>query len=445
MELEFVSTFPCSTPDVELYAGLKHIHPIRLQLADELLPFNGVTIPELVLSLVGEELAPAWMTYACNRLVAAALNHQGRQQLPSPFPGRFLPGGGGCGPVDRGCLQIHWARHALEMEQPVEGVELLRRRLNGSGLEVLSLPKITRSGTWEERLLREEVRDLLGAGTLAPALAWVDSLWSPGQPFPPLRRALVELAGDLTKITPKLLKSLGMSTSVDPFALLLEVHDIVHRLEAHATLGIERVGIGVWNGVWCEVGLAPLTAIRATELVQTPRAIQELETLHLRGFAPIVLNERGCNIDGSHRHVAFEIWNALCSAKGRRALDIAEAVPDFTARHSDEMGELLTHEVNRVFHEAWMNPVLRTIIERACAEARPDRRVTRVPVILVPEPSAGTVIKSLYDDETKKRSVRVCSSVYAMLARDAHLTLQERGPYHRTDAFPLPWFQVVPE
>jgi hypothetical protein len=229
----------------------------------------------------------------------------------------------------------------------------------------------------------------------------------------------------------------------DWLALLLEVHDVVRRLEAHAALGIERLGIGTFNGVWCEVGLMELAAIKATELVQTERAIQELAAIYTRGFAPVVINEWGCNTDGSHRQVATWIWNALCAHKKRSPTDAAEAVMNYVDRRCADMGELLAYEVERVFREAWGIPDLRKIIEDAYWIAHARRTVEHLPVTLVPEWSAATVVKSLYDDE--ERSVCVCPSVYAALAHNHRLTLPARGPYHRTDSFLLPWIQVVPD
>lgn len=441
--MQFYAGIPFSAPDQELYVGLKHIRPIRSQPADELLP-RDERIPGIVIELVGTDMASTWMSYTCHRLEAAALGQRGATAIPSPFPGRLLPRtNADLAPLDRGCTQIGWARHALEMEQPMEGIELLTKRHERSGLSVITFSDVNRSGTWEERLLRAEARELLHARDLTRAMAWVDRLWSPGQTLPTLRRSLVDLARELMELTRKNLKSIKPPQEPDSLALLIEVHDAVRRLEAHAALGIDRLGIGAFNGVWCEVGLMELAAIKATELVQTERAIQELAAIYTRGFAPVVINEWGCNTDGSHRQVATWIWNVLCVAKRKHHVDVAEAVCDFVNRHSMDMGELLVHEVERVFREAWDTPALRQIVEAAHGEARPGRCVEYLPVVLVPEWSAATVIKSLYDDEG--RSVRVCPSVYAALARDHRLTLPARGPYHRTDAFLLPWFQVVPD
>lgn len=431
--MKFVASIPYRSADVGIYEELKSVVAIREQPARELSVFEG-RLPDSIVRLVGSSMASAWMAYAVERLREAALNRQGPRMIPSPFPGRFLPRGGGRGPVDRGCLQVDWARHALEMEQPVETAERIERRLNGSGLQILRFSLAGRNGEWDERRLREEAQDLLWARDRSKALTWVDRLWSPGQVLPPVRREVLSIVRDF--IAP------FHGQVHDSLALLLEVHDVVRRLETHAALGIERVGVGVERGVWCEVGLIDLAAIKATELVQTARAVQELRTIHTRGFAPIVINEWGCNTDGSHRQVAAWLWNALCAAKGRR-IGIEAAVGTFIEEHHVQMGTLLAHEIERVFREAYADEALRSIIEEAFCEAAMDRRVARLPVVFVPEWSAATVVKGLYDDSD--RSIRVCPSVYGLMARDPRIVFPARGPYHRTDALPLPWFQVVPD
>lgn len=434
--MEFTASIPCSPPNAELYGKLKGVTPIVTQACDALPPLAHRRVPPILLQMVGPSMARAWMTYTFARLQAAALNHQGTFALPAAFPGRFLPAGAvqAREPINRGCLQIHWARHALEMGQPSEAAGALPRRMNGSGLEILSFPEKVERGAWEERRLREQTRETAHARDLGPAFTWTDRLWSPRQTLPPLRRDLVlfgrELLNDFRGL------------EQDSLALLLEVHDVVRRLEAHEALRIERIGIGVERGVWCEVGLIPLATIKATELVQTDRAIQELLTLYTRGFAPIVVNEWGCNTDGSHRQVAAWLWNALCDSKSRRREDLVVAVDQFIAVHRAQMGTLLVHEVERVFREGWMDQTLHLIIEAALREARTDRSIERLPVILVPEWSAATVIKGLYDDQG--HSLRVCPSVYGLMAEQRQIVLPARGPYHRTDAFLLPWFEVVP-
>lgn len=437
--MKFAAKVPFSPPDAELYAELKHLTPIQRQPADELTPIpEGARIPSLATDIFGAEMALTWTTFTLARLQAAALGHRNQQRLPAAFPGRLLPGPKKGGVLDRGCLQIEWLRHAHELHQSVK-VDQVYRRLDHTPLRVLQLfDAITRQGVWEGDSLREAVllRGLLHDHDLAEAFTWIDALWSPGQPLPKVRPNLLAFAHDLVRPFRK--------QSPDALALLLEIHDVIRRLEALLSLNITPVGMGVFQGVWCEVGLMKSLAIRATELVQTPRAIQELEALPARGFAPIAVNEWGCNVDGSHRQVATILWNALCAAhKRRRPLDIEDAVNDFVNRHLDEMGQLLSHEVVRVFTEALFDMELRPVLDRAYAAARADRSVVDLPVILVPEWSAATVIKSSYDDYGT--SIRVCPSVYALLASERCVTLPARGPYHRTDSFLLPWFKVAPD
>lgn len=433
--MKFFSTIPCFATDAKAYQDMKGVTPLSWRSTGELPSKTNHRVPKTILEMVGGSMVSGWMTHTFARLGAAALNHRRVDSVPASFPGRFLPRAGEHPPVDRGSLQVEWARHALEMEQPTQAAETATRRLNGDGLQVLCFPEATQRSLWKERQLRHDVRELVHARDAQPALDWVDALWSPRQHLPPLRKDLVVFARDL-------IKSFHGSEH-DPLALLLEAHDVVRRLEAHLALGIERVGIGVHNGTWCEIGLIELVSVKATELVQTGRAIQELRTLYTSGFAPIVINEFSCNADGSHRQVATWLWNALCDSKNRRRSDLGAAVGHFIAVHRDEMGPLLAHEVGRVFQEAWADDELRLFIEHALCEARPDRTIERLPVVLVPEWSSATIVKGPYDDEG--RSVRVCQSVYGLLARDRRVVLPARGPYHRTDACLLPWFRVVPD
>lgn len=432
--LQFVSDLPYSPADVALYQQLKGVQPILGQ-AHDLLSAVPQRVPEDVLRLIGSPvMASAWTTYTGGRLEAAARYQRGAMHPPAAFPGRFLPRGSRHEPIDRGGLQIDWARHALEMAQPAETADNVPRRVNGSRLEVLCFSEATHTGRWNEAALREEAWELIRRDASA-AFAWADQLWSSGQALPPVRPSLIEFGRELID---------GFrGREVDALAVLLEVHDIVRRIEAHNALGIERVGIGIERGVWCEIGLLDLSVIKATELVQTARAIQELRTLYMRGFAPIVVNEWGCNTDGSHRQVAAWLWNALCDSSSRHENVPEASIENFLPLHRHDMGPLLAHEVDRVFREGCADKGLRIIIHDALREARPDRRVERLPVCLVPEWSAATVIKGPYDDHGT--SIRVCPSVYGLMVRERQIVLPARGPYHRTDAFLLPWFKVVPD
>ncbi len=197
---------------------------------------------------------------------------------------------------------------------------------------------------------------------------------------------------------------------------------------------------GVYRGMWIEVGEVGLASIKATELVVPARIIQELQSLYKNGFAPIVVNEYGCNTDGSHRHTTAWLWNLLKAIGSFSSGVLQSRVTEFVGKHCLAMGPIITREVLRVLSELLANHS-QLLFEEIMPQVHRHHPISALPVILLNEYSAGTVVKKEYDEGTAVR--RVDPETYRLLANNPSFTLPARGPYHRTDRSILPWFQIL--
>ncbi|KKQ27573.1 MAG: hypothetical protein US42_C0008G0084 [Candidatus Magasanikbacteria bacterium GW2011_GWC2_37_14] len=197
---------------------------------------------------------------------------------------------------------------------------------------------------------------------------------------------------------------------------------------------------GVYRGMWIEVGEVGLASIKATELVMPVRIIQELQSLYKNGFAPIVVNEYGCNTDGSHRHTTAWLWNLLKAIGSFNSGVLQSRVTEFVVKHCLAMGPIITREVLRVLSELLANH-RQLLFEEIMPQVQRYNPIATLPVILLNEYSAGTVVKKEYDEGTAVR--RVDPETYRLLANNPSFTLPARGPYHRTDRSILPWFQIL--
>ena len=63
---------------------------------------------------------------------------------------------------------------------------------------------------------------------------------------------------------------------------------------------------GIFGHSWIEASCSPVVDLKSTELVNEKRAIDEVVNLIVRGWAPIITDERLNNTDGSHRGIAPE-------------------------------------------------------------------------------------------------------------------------------------------
>jgi hypothetical protein len=179
--------------------------------------------------------------------------------------------------------------------------------------------------------------------------------------------------------------------------------------------------------------------------VDSRRAIDEVVNLVRRGWAPIVTDERKNNTDGSHRGIAARVWSLLKYLdthfkEATEPVDVNELISEFIASRTDMQG-LTLRETLRVTQELLINPVYepqRQIIYEALP-LYPD--IKFIPVLLLPEKEALCVVKNPFD--TKGEVIGVDPFVtYTLTDGRSHYALGSRGPYHRTDRTPAPWFDI---
>ncbi len=209
---------------------------------------------------------------------------------------------------------------------------------------------------------------------------------------------------------------------------------------------IMPVASGWYSNTWIDVGFMPLTQIRATELCVAERLIQELFNLPSRGFAPVVVNEFDSVADGNHRVTSSWIWNMLKHAVHEEwSLQNDEfmlLVSEYVIAHRAALGSVSMYEslkqLGAFLADAEtcnrLNQVLKPMMKRS-------RAIRKLPVVMLPEYSMGTVEKGSHDQHGQ--FLRVPPSLYAELAQTSDTVLPPRASYHFTDAVPMPWFEVV--
>ncbi len=209
---------------------------------------------------------------------------------------------------------------------------------------------------------------------------------------------------------------------------------------------IAPVASGWYSGSWLDVGYMPLTQIRSTELCVRQRLIEEVINIPLRGFAPVVVNEFDSVADGNHRVTSTWIFNILKHAMHTEwSLDNDDfqlRVREYVEAHREALGLVSLYEtlkqlasfLNDRHDRARLNGLLKPALRRA-------RAIRKLPVVMLPEYSMGTVEKEAYDNHGLL--MRVPPSLYAEIAQSSDMVLPARASYHFTDAVPMPWFEVV--
>jgi len=388
--------------------------------------------------------------YDMYRLRALAESSQGRWL--SRFPGHTLPGpGAGNNEVFAGSLE--WQRYTA-MAKLVGVPKTGKSECVVSQIDKIPLcvdwgwpgvvqpeirvlhPQVSAVVSWDEfewerheQALRRELRCAFQINGFSGLFAVVRGAWDAGN--------AVEYTSDALRYAGELVGQFGVSVTAPIVALELEA--LASYYQYSAVCGVHSVGI--YRDMWIEVGDMSLGRIKATELVVTDRIRQELDTLSSRGFSPIVVNEYGCNTDGSHRHTAVWLWNLL-GAVGDFGHGFESRVADFINRNAKVMGPIVVREALRVLSELLdRNDDRRFLENEIVVRASKHNPITHLPVILFNEYSAGTVVKKQYDEGTDIR--RVDPTTYRLLAHNSSYTLPARGPYHRTDRSLLPWFQIL--
>lgn len=427
----FSSALPFAAADAALYRRLKGVTPIEQPVVPS--PSSCGIVPE------GAD--PATWPFWHARLSAAARG----VRAVSRFPGNVLPGPGltqGALAYDRFRSTVASPRGFIRDAEPTfarRSVPLAKwpwkdiaqpsfREVVFDAFDPTAAPADVSADVERVRLDADGVR-------------LVNRLWCPGRTVDVPESLLAALVDRFPE------------AREHPVAFAWELEEYFgHLAEGRAWNGR---GHGVWNGFWLEVGLADVDRIVPTELAVGKRLLAEIETLPARGFAPLVVNEYGCDTDGTHRLLAAWLFNLF------RALDpseLAVRAPGVrVARLSAKAKEwaegrvephltprpLLVREGLRVLAEAAADDQLWEIVIAACRKARAAPAIRSLPTVFLREGSWETVVKGPYDVYPNRPPVRVDPRVYAAMRDDPSLVLPARGPYHRTDRALLPWFDVL--
>ncbi len=457
---DFTARDAWRAPDIGAYEKQKDLRIIRQQ-SDWLWSY-GITsqVPSQPRLLGNGLMGKLWDWYYGPRLSAAK---QGlTDSFPAFFPGHTVPGPGASANTRHvGTLAFDRFKKLLDLNGglpkigPLEGrepehitthVEQIDewpwRFVDQPNLKVIhsargqDTPDSMNTATTRKLLkwIEEQIHTYVEAGKTRETLSFVRQCWSPYTKEPVWSPETVNAARHLPQ----------HADTHNLLQMVFEVEMIISHVQYSWPLNIN--GYGEYNGSWLEVGRLPITAIRCTELAVTERVLHELINVRTKGFAPIVVNEWGCDTDGTHRLIGSWMWNLLASLRKVKVTfdsdDVQGHVATFVNEHRVQMGEIVVREVLRSLEEILRNERMRNTLERdALPHVGKYYPITYLPVLLLPEYSCGAVIKGPYDDGVGCH--RVDPRVYEMMAKDSSLTLPARGPYHLTDRAPLPWFKVL--
>lgn len=449
--------------DVGRYEALKRIHVLPgTEEAGELLdgPMSCPVPLGLPTGFVPHE---AWTAFYARRLASAAFGGV-EEPFPSAFPGSHLPHPDG--EIYVGSLAIARFRHLLTMPHGYPSMGPLADRARLPCFTVVPLPKRPDWAWGVEQPVLREVHMHTRADCLFDYEVESFLTWFAGQVQALLQEDpisferifhLIRLAWageDPHGFTPETLELAEVATAFyrthslkkNWLAYFFELESLLSRIQFTRSLGIEPTGAGFYEERWLETGWLALPRLHCTELVVLERLVAEIETLHDRGFAPIVVDEHGNDTDGTHRLVAAWLNNILKATMQPGddpfGLGFSVRLCTHVELHKDAMGPVVTHEALYALQQMLARPDLKARLERLAPAIRRADPVQRLPVVLLPEYSWVTVIKGAYDDGLG--SYRVPYQVYRQLATGGRdLVLPARGPYHRTDCSLLPTIRVL--
>lgn len=201
---------------------------------------------------------------------------------------------------------------------------------------------------------------------------------------------------------------------------------------------------GTFGHSWIEASCSPVIDLKSTELVNEKRAIDEVVNLIVRGWAPIITDERLNNTDGSHRGIAARIWSLMKHLDylptNPRDAYFQQTVSNFVGSRPDMTGLTLRESLRvaqiLLFSEEYSQQ--RKLIFGATID-NPD--IQFVPTILLREQEACCVVKSPFDNDGTLTGVDPFVT-FTLTNGRSDLALGSRGPYHRTDKSPAPWINV---
>lgn len=209
----------------------------------------------------------------------------------------------------------------------------------------------------------------------------------------------------------------------------------------------EKMAEGFFSYSWIEVARTPVELIRSTELIDEKRAIDEVVSIFEKGWAPIITDERMNNTDGSHRAIAARVWSLLHYLSENKLIResigskrLQNGVKSFVKSRKDMTG-LTLRETLRVTQALLDDPKYSKQKSNIFQAIKRLGDVTHVPTILLREQEACCVVKSPFDESGKIIGVDPLVE-FTLTNGRSDLTLGSRGPYHRSDKTPAPWFDI---
>ncbi|NQV90441.1 hypothetical protein HQ487_03485 [Candidatus Uhrbacteria bacterium] len=437
--MEFKTDLPFREPDGGFYADLKHIVVVDHQ--------PGVSFGDAVLvpgfSALREEVGnDRFDLFYGPRLSLAGRGDLGHDFL-ARFPGTHVPLLGNRGHVySLGSLAIDRFLRASAWQGGV---------LSDGTDEIFSIEETPRAHLWPWRYPEPALSTIIPAAerklvSEARLQTFSDDVLSSGDPI-----KLIETAwSPHTRSRHEVAQGDQMRQCLQEhkrnLPLLFELEDTLAHL--YWTREHPCVGQGFYRGCYLELYLMELSEIRNTEIAQTGRVLQELCTLIERGFAPVVVNEYGANVDGTHRQTASWLWNLLHGLTVQDLhLDsstIHEHIARFMNAYKEQMGPVTVREVLRIFAELIDDPVSCIVLaQKILPMTHVHPQIRQLPVLFLREASWPTVRYREYLGG--ERAVRVDPLIYERMEANPSLVLPAhgQGPYHLTDRELVYWFDVL--
>lgn len=460
--MQFKSQFGFNDPDIKAYEVQKDLRVISS--AGQQFYAGIPTFPSMLLG--NGMLKELWQEHYGVRLAAAISGI--RKPYVSRFPGHTLPGlGGGASTRYGGSLAVERFEHMLLLsgalpkigtmtgaERPSYEIKPVSSQqwwwskpLPHPQLKIIFPAVDERSASEKERhdlmvWLRQEAERMIfqDKPQARELLSLIRSAWSSHT------RPCV-WAPETLKAAAGVIEEVRFNTRrewCDWLAFGFELEACLSSIEYSWPLNI--TSFGEYQGSWIEVGRLPISRIQCTEQAVTERVLAELINLRIKGFAPVIVNELGCDTDGTHRLVSAWMWNLLSfTGRTRPILESAEFCLDiqrFLEVHGQDMGDAVIHEVLRCLGEILSKSATWEVFYTQVFDYVPRYYpITHLPVLLLSEYSCGAVLKGPYDEG--QGSYRVDPSIYEQISRDRSCVLPARGPYHLTDRALLPWFEIL--
>lgn len=270
----------------------------------------------------------------------------------------------------------------------------------------------------------------LGKGTSA-TLKYLHTLQNPFTPAPKLKKKYLDLAKALFEMY-------GVNERDHPLPIAMQVQQTV----AYLSTVEEYKGIHSFNcqGVYFETYAYPFERLKAAELVQHERVVQELETLlDVGAFAPLLIEEHGFITDGTHRHASLIIFHMLHALQRRgispKNLEKLRKENKFLERNHHYR---IAVEVLAYLQEE--QPSFLGDVKRFSGKTKPP---AYVPIVLGMEAQACAVEKRPFDLEGKVIGLPSPHIYRGIQKAEGRLALDARGPYHRCDRAVIPWLRII--